>query len=69
MENFAALVLISKVFYGFEVKFFNNLKWAAKFNYASSLFSIASSKQGFVFSILCYQEFGKAFQKKISRIS
>jgi hypothetical protein len=36
----------------FEVKFFNSLKRAANFTYASSLFSIASSKQGFVFSIL-----------------
>jgi len=60
--------LISKVFYGFEVKIFNSLKWAAKFTYASSLFSIASTKQGFVFSIFWYEEFGKAFQKKIAEL-
>jgi hypothetical protein len=52
MENFAALVLNSKVLHAFEVKIFNSLKWATKFTYASSLFSIASSKQGFVSSIL-----------------
>jgi hypothetical protein len=65
---FATLVLISKVLYGFEVKIFNSLKCTAKSTYASSLFSIASSKQGFVFKIFWYQEFGKAFQKNLAEL-
>ncbi len=54
--------------YGFEVKIFNSLKCTAKSTYASSLFSIASSKQGFVFKIFWYQEFGKAFQKNLAEL-
>jgi hypothetical protein len=63
MENFAALVLIFKVFYYFEVKFFNSLKWAAKSTSASSLFSIESSKQGFFFQFCDIKNLAKLSKK------
>jgi hypothetical protein len=63
MENFATLVLIFKVFYGLKVKFFNRLKWAAKSTYASSLFSIESSKQGFFFQFYDTKNLAKLSKK------